>query len=403
MTSPGKAQPENAATPGTVTPAFHNVEYTVEPGDTLEAIFNQQQIPGNDLYGVLEADEPYLVVDVLQPGDKLVFQLGKENTLHSLSIPVDPSKTVTYQREEDGHFAYREAVTPTRWVTDVVRGKISGSFYASASQAGLSDQTIMTIDQLFKSKLDFRRDLRAGDAFQIVIKRETIDGKPIGNNHVLAAHINAHRRDISAYLHSDGTYYDANGDNLTPALLRYPTQKRFRISSSFNPWRLNPVSGHYAPHNGVDFATPKGTPVISTGDGRVVRTATHRYAGKYIVIEEFGPYSTRYLHLSKILVHRGQHVSRGQVIGLSGNTGRSTGPHLHYELHIKGKPVNPITADIPMLKSIPKTELADYRRHVQTLQAMMSDATELAQQDAAYREGGDQAVCSNKQDNSSSC
>lgn len=359
-------------------PLFHDTHYKVEAGDTLEAIFSKQNLPIGDLYDILEADEPYLDLDVLQPDDELTFRLDDNNKLIALSLVIDPSKTVIYQREEDGHFAHKEKLTPTSWVTDVVRGEINGSFYTSAIHAGLSEKTIMTIDQLFKSKINFRRDLRAGDHFQVVMKRETIDGKPIGNNHVLAAHIDAHNMELGAYLHSDGIYYDKNGDNLTPALLRYPTRKHFRISSSFNPWRLNPVTGRYAPHNGVDFAMPRGTPVISTGNGRVTRVAFQRYAGNYIVIDEFGPFSTRYLHLSKVLVHKGQHVARGQVIGLSGNTGRSTGPHLHYELHIKDKPVNPMTAKIPMLKSIPKTELAGFHQHVNKLKQMMAGNTQMA-------------------------
>lgn len=357
---------------------FHDLHYTVQPGDTLEAIFSKQQLPISDLYDILDTDEPYLDLDVLQPGDELTFRLDDKHTLTALSLVVDPSKTVTYQRADDGHFVHKEKLTPTSWVTEVVRGEIKGSFYNSAIGAGLSEKTIMTINQLFKSKINFRRDLRVGDRFQVVMKRETVNGKPIGNNRVLAVHINTHNQDLGAYLHTDGIYYDKNGDNLTPALLRYPTRKHFRISSPFNPWRLNPVTRRYAPHNGVDFAMPRGTPVIATGNGRVIRVAFQRYAGNYIVIDEFGPFSTRYLHLSKILVHKGQHVTRGQVIGLSGNTGRSTGPHLHYELHIKGKPVNPITAKIPMLKSIPKTDIAKFRTHVQDLQHMMNGETQLA-------------------------
>ena len=368
-------------TPAEAKPEFHNINYQVQSGDTLEAIFTKRDLPITDLYDILETDEPYLDLDVLQPGDELTFKLDDKNKLKALSLVVDPSKTIIYQRDSDGHFVHKEKLKPTTWVTDVVRGQINGSFYTSAIHAGLSEKTIMTINQLFKSKINFRRDLRAGDHFQVVMKRETIDGKPFGNNRVLAAHINAHKLDFGAYLHTDGLYYDKNGHNLTPALLRYPTRKHFRISSPFNPWRLNPVTKRYAPHNGVDFAMPRGTPVMSTGNGRVTRVAFQRYAGNYIVIDEFGPFSTRYLHLSKVLVHKGQHVARGQVIGLSGNTGRSTGPHLHYELHIKGKPVNPITAKIPMLKSVPKTEMASFHKHVHTLKQLMTGNTKLAQTD----------------------
>ena len=129
---------------------------------------------------------------------------------------------------------------------------------------------------------------------------------------------------------------------------------------------------------------PTGTPIISTGHGRVTRVANHRYAGKYIDIDEFGPYSTRFLHLSKILVKKGQQVERGQVIALSGNTGRSTGPHLHYELHIKGRPVNPMTADIPMLKSIPNNEIESFHLQVADMQNLMLSDTEIVYLDKQH-------------------
>lgn len=364
--------------PSSITPAepqSYDISYTVKQGDSLETIFKQLNIPINTLYNILEADEPYLDVDVLHPDQQLVFKLDNQHTLTELSLHIDPKKTVIYQKDGDSGFTHEASLTPTSWQVDVLQGSIQGSFYVSATAAGLTDKTIMTVSKLLQSKINFRRDLRADDVFQVVIERETINNSPIGNNHVVAIRFNGKKVDLSAYLHTDGIYYDENGDNLTPALLRYPTRKQFRISSSFNPRRLNPVTKRISPHNGVDFATPIGTPVISTGDGQVIRVANHRYAGKYIAIKEFGAFSTRYLHLSKILVHKGQKVSRGQVIGLSGNTGRSTGPHLHYELHINGNPVNPITSKIPMLKSIPETEIAVYQTHIKQLNDLMSGKT----------------------------
>ncbi|ABC28556.1 Membrane protein related to metalloendopeptidase [Hahella chejuensis KCTC 2396] len=371
---------------------LRDLQYMVEPGDTLEAIFRKSQFPITELYEILEADEPYLALDVLRPGDRLSFRIDPSNKLYALSLVVDPSKTVSYLRGEDGRYVYDETLTPTAWITEVVRGEVSGSFFVSASNSGLSENMVMTIHQLLKNTLNFRRDLRAGDQFQVVIEREVIDGIAIGHDRLLAARINARRKEFGAYLHGDGSYYDADGSSLIPALLRYPTQKRFRISSPFNPRRLHPVTGRYAPHNGVDFAMPVGSPVISTGNGRVTRVANHRYAGKYIAIDEFGPYSARYLRLSKILVTKGQLVERGQVIALSGNTGRSTGPHLHYELHIKGKPVNPMTADIPVLQSIPAADIASFRMHVQSMQTLMLDESQIAKRFEHPASGSPQAT-----------
>jgi murein DD-endopeptidase len=116
---------------------------------------------------------------------------------------------------------------------------------------------------------------------------------------------------------------------------------------------------------------PIGTPIYATGDGEVVRVKNHPFAGKYLEIKHDGRYVTRYLHLSRITVKRGQKIKRGERIALSGNTGRSTGPHLHYELHIKGRAVNPITAKIPMAKSIPKNSFKTFQQQVAELRSLM--------------------------------
>ena len=128
------------------------------------------------------------------------------------------------------------------------------------------------------------------------------------------------------------------------------------MSSAFNPKRRHPVTGRIAPHNGTDWAVPAGTPIQSTGDGTVIMTRKHPYAGNYVVIEHSSKYKTRYLHLSKITVKKGQKVSRGQKIGLSGKTGRVTGPHLHYELIAHGRPVNAMTARIPIVNTLSDDE-----------------------------------------------
>jgi murein DD-endopeptidase len=140
---------------------------------------------------------------------------------------------------------------------------------------------------------------------------------------------------------------------------------------------VHPVTGRRTPHNGVDLATPVGTPILSTGDGIVTRIGNHPYAGKYINIRHNGSLSTRYLHLSRVLVKKGERVHRGQKIALSGNTGRTTGPHLHFELHIDGRPVNPLTADIPTATRVPADALASFNSMVHERLAYLQDPGKL--------------------------
>ncbi|MEF1218053.1 peptidoglycan DD-metalloendopeptidase family protein, partial [Photobacterium damselae] len=232
---------------------------------------------------------------------------------------------------------------------------------------------VLEITNLLKDKLNFARDLRAGDTFEVVHERQFIDGKPTGQHEVRAIRIHNKGKIISAYLHTDGNYYDEDGNSLQRAFLRYPSAKQWRISSNFNPNRKHPVTGRRQPHNGVDFAAPRGTPVLATGDGVVVLTTNHPYAGRYIVIQHGTNYKTRYLHNTKILVKKGQRVHRGQEIALSGSTGRVTGPHIHYEFLIRNKPVNPMTANIPMASSVPGKEKKVFDQMVAQYNQMMKD------------------------------
>ena len=352
------------------------VEHTIQSGDTLEKIFNQYGFPISTMYELLEADQEYLVLDPLQVNDKLRFETNEKDELVRLSRRIDPSKTVVYEKHEAGGFVYSEDLKPITWAQFTKHGEVQGSFYLSAKRTGLSDANVMVISDLLSNRLDFRRDLRKGDQFDVVLKQGQVDGETFGPVQVEAVRMRVRGQDYQAFLHSDGRFYDEDGNSLTSALRRWPTAARYRISSPFNPGRLHPVTGRVSPHNGTDLATPTGTKVYATGDGIVSRTANHRYAGKYIDIDNIGKYSTRFLHLSKILVKRGQRVKRGQVIALSGSTGRITGPHLHYELHINGKPVNPMTAKIPTMQSIPSDEKAAFKQSISRWTEMM-DAKEL--------------------------
>jgi murein DD-endopeptidase len=169
----------------------------------------------------------------------------------------------------------------------------------------------------------------------------------------------------------NGNYYDEQDKSLACALLRYPMRGDYRITSHSSKARRHPITRRVAPHNGVDFAMPPGTPVLSTGNGVVTRVHKHPFAGKYVEIQHGSRYASRYLHLSRILVRPGQTVKRGTRIAFSGNTGRSTGPHLHYEFHVGGRPVNPLTARIPVASSVPKEKLKEFKHKVSELLAMM--------------------------------
>ncbi|WED29962.1 peptidoglycan DD-metalloendopeptidase family protein [Vibrio sp. DW001] len=336
--------------------------YTIQKGDNLSSIFDQLGFPYSDLLKVMEADLNYLMLDTLKPGNQLLFW-GTEgqNHLSKMILQFNIADKVLYTRHEDESYQFKDISVPGEWKLEPYVGEIHGSFSQSANKVGVGNNEIEQINTLLKDKLNFSRDLRAGDQFEIVQNRQYVGDQTTGKKEVQAIRIHNRGRTVTAFLHTDGQYYDKDGKSLQRAFQRYPTGKRYRISSSFNPNRKHPVTGRTSPHNGTDFATPIGTPVYSTGDGKVILTRNHPYAGKYIVIQHGSSYKTRYLHLSRILVKKGQAISRGQKIALSGNTGRSTGPHLHYEFMIRNKAVNAMKAKIPMASSVPKKEMAEFK------------------------------------------
>ncbi|MAA66620.1 MAG: hypothetical protein CL581_17825 [Alteromonadaceae bacterium] len=347
------------------------VSYEIQPGDTLSEIFDANNVPAKTLHRLLEADAEYLSLETLRPGTSLTFDVDEQNALKSMSLQVDPARTVTFTRQDDGSFIHEEQTRPVHWESAAIEGEIKGSFYGSGLAAGLSKAQVVEVSQLLKGKLNFRRSLRAGDRFSVLVGREMMALEATGNDRIEAVTIHRGKTTYNAFLFSDGNYYDENGESVTPAFLRWPTAKHYRVTSSFNPARLHPVTGRHAPHNGVDTAAPMNTPIMSTGDGIVSRVGNHPYAGRYIVIDHSGTFKTRYLHLNKVLVKRGQSVKRGQRIALSGNTGRTTGPHLHFEFHVRNHPVNPLTADIPTLAKVPKDKVPEFENQVRQQLAAM--------------------------------
>ncbi len=347
--------------------------YVIKKGDNLSLIYERLGFPYNDLLKVMESDVNFLMLDTLKPGNRLLFwrQEGS-NRLQKMALEFNIADKVSYTRYSDDAFEYKDISIPGEWKLEPFVGEVHGSFSVSANKVGVGSVEIDQINNLLKDKIDFSRDLRAGDQFEIVQNRQYVGNELTGKREVQAIRIHNRGRVVTAFLHTDGQFYDKDGKSLQRAFQRYPVNSRYRISSSFNPRRKHPVTGRTSPHNGTDFATPIGTPVYSTGDGKVILTRNHPYAGKYIVLQHGSTYKTRYLHLSKILVQKGQRVSRGQRIALSGNTGRSTGPHLHYEFIIRNRPVNAMTANIPMAGSVPEKEMAAFKSRIAKYDEILS-------------------------------
>ncbi|NUF28037.1 murein DD-endopeptidase [Gilliamella bombicola] len=324
----------------------NSVQYTIVRGDTLHDILIRYNVNRNDIY---QLTTKFKQLANLRIGQQISWTTDDNHNLQTFSWTISSNNIRIYEKSGDKFVESSETaeVVPQ---DIVIKGDIKTNFVADARKSGLTSNEIGIITRALQWRLDFRR-LQVGDKFSVALTRE-MHGKNLSNSQLLGVRIKSGTKDYYAILADDGKYYDISGNSLSQSFFRYPLATKARVSSGFNPRRLHPVTGQIAPHNGVDFAVSRGTPVLSVGNGEVVIAKYSGSAGNYIAIRHGRQYMTTYMHLDKILVKPGQQVKQGDKIGLSGNTGRSTGPHLHFELHINNKPVNPLTASLPISEGL---------------------------------------------------
>ncbi|GAB2909122.1 peptidoglycan DD-metalloendopeptidase family protein [Rheinheimera gaetbuli] len=369
-----------APDPQLLPPESTSLSYRIESGDSLSSIFSRHGFSQQQMRLVMAADQSLLALDILKPGYQLSFQLDANEQLQEMQLYLHAGHRVIYQRDENGEFSYQEVLHEGEWQSTTLSGSIDGSFYQSAKQAGLSDADIATVQQLFQQRINFSRDIQAGDRFQVIRSDNYVGTDATGQSRIDGVRLFNRRQQHSAFLHDNGQYYAANGESLERSFMRIPLAQKYRISDAFNPRRLHPVTGRVRPHNGTDFATPVGTAVLAAAEGTVLRVENHPFAGRYVEIQHQGQYKSRYLHLNKALVRPGQWVAKGQRIALSGASGRVTGAHLHYELHINNRPVNPMTATIPQAEPIPAAGRSAFLERVGFMLQQMEQQTLLVQQ-----------------------
>lgn len=329
------------------------IRLVIKEGDSLSNLFQQEGLSAAVLHELQEADKSHLRLGNLVPGQEIKLLVDANNSLLALKIKIDFANTLSFVLKEGAYVSLLETEKGV-WRNSYYQGSVTGSFYINAKEAGLSAGQIQQISGALQEKFDFNRQFRVGDTFHVLVSKQYINGQYTYNSEVLSVLIKNRQQTYSAFLNEDGRYYDENGQGLGKAYRRSPVDGNPRISSRFNPRRLHPVTKRVRPHNGTDYAIGVGNRVYSIGDGVVQRAGYHPAAGNYIVIKHGRKYTTRYLHLSKILVRKGQRLKMGRLIGKSGNTGRSTGPHLHYEFHINGRPVDSLKVNLPLSKEIPK-------------------------------------------------
>lgn len=353
----GEAQPQ-ALAQRAAKPSYITKQVKVRRGDNMQLIFQRLGLSASDLYLIaqLEATNP---LRTLQPGQELTFKLTKGGDLHSLYYPHSLEQALKVSRKAEG-FVARPVKLELDTREQVARGEIRSSFWGAAAEAGMTEDQIMDLAAIFGWDIDFAQDLQPGDSFRVVYEEKYQDDERVASGDILAAEFINQGATYRAVLNEDGNYYTPEGKAMRKSFLRAPVNFKY-ISSNFNPRRLHPVTGKVRPHNGIDYVAPVGTPIMAAGGGNVVAAGYNQFNGNYVFIKHAGNYVTKYLHLSKLSVNKGQRVKQGQTIGLLGGTGRVTGPHLHYEFVVGGVHKNPRTLDLPQAETLSGRELASFR------------------------------------------
>jgi murein DD-endopeptidase MepM/ murein hydrolase activator NlpD len=244
-------------------------------------------------------------------------------------------------------------------------GVIRSSLHQTAQAKGLDQKILSQLTRIFRDKINFSHDVQAGDTFNILYDEEYLQNKKIGTGEIEAAEIMTHGNQYKAvrYIDSSGhtDYYTPEGLSLHKGFIRFPVHYS-HISSRYSVHRLNPVTHLVRPHMAIDFAAPPGTPIKAAADGRITFIGRRQGYGKAIIIRHFENSTTLYAHMRNFAahLHAGSHVKEGDIIGYVGDTGRSTGPHLHYELRRNGVKQNPLTVALPSAAPLNKAARAQF-------------------------------------------
>ena len=344
-----------------------SVPIIVETGETLEAAIARAGVSQDEARQVVRVLASAMDTVNIRAGLALEAAVarpkGEEGParLMGLSLRSNPITAVSISRTYDGALRLREIAEQVRSEQAVGRGEIQGSLYESAAKLGANGEITAQMVKLFSHKIDFDRDLKPGDPFELVFDRDvTENGRTVQTGELQYAEI----KGVKFYRFQRPTgveYFDELGKNIRGFLLRTPVDGA-HMTSGFG-MRRHPILGFNRMHQGIDFGAGTGTPVLAAGDGVVVEAKRWGGYGNWLRISHGNGWETGYAHLSRYAkgVKPGQKVHQGQVVAYVGTTGMSTGAHLHYEIWRAGQRVNPSSAKVPQGTELAGAELAAFR------------------------------------------
>ncbi len=376
-----QAYAEAAARPGYNQPV--DVPVSLKAGESLADAVARTGVAPNEAKAASDLLSKAFNVNSLKAGMTLEAAIARPSDgtgqaqLLGLTLRTGPAKQLTLTTTRDGAMRIRALEESVRDERRVAIGTFDGSLFTSAAALGATPALTKQVLSLFQHKVDFERDIQSGDTFKLVFDRKvTESGRTVEAGNLLYAEIEARGGTDRFYSYqpkgsNEIQFFDETGKNIRGFLLTTPVYGA-RISSSFG-MRFHPILGFNKMHTGIDFAAPIGTPILAAGDGVVEDAKWWGGYGRWVRISHNRDWETGYGHMSAIAVRPGQRVTQGQVIGYVGTTGRSTGPHLHFEVWHDHSPIDPKSAKVPESNLLQGQDMVAFRarkREIDTMIAM---------------------------------
>jgi murein DD-endopeptidase MepM/ murein hydrolase activator NlpD len=332
---------------------YEEVNYIIKNNDTIEKILKNYNITGSDIKKISTQLKEKKLSNIYS-GRKLSLiykKLDKNlNTIVNLIYPVSNTSSIEIRKTQD-NFLIKENILQLYKKEVVARKIITSNLYSAAVEAGVEPNIIIEFARIFGFEVDFQRDIRKGDWFEILYEKfEDDNNKVRDTGKIIYASMYVNGQEINLYnfeYKKKQEYYDIKGKSITKSLMKTPINGA-RLSSSFG-MRKHPILGYNKMHKGTDFAAASGTPIMASGSGTVVRARWCGGGGNCVKIKHNSTYETIYAHMKAFAkgIKEGRKVKQGQIIGYVGSTGMSTGPHLHYEVVVNGKKVNSQRLKLP--------------------------------------------------------
>jgi murein DD-endopeptidase MepM/ murein hydrolase activator NlpD len=358
------------------TPVLKNIVHTIKSGESLSTIFSSLNLSKKVLHKIVHANETGKQFASIRPGKNLVATINKDGDLERLVYAKNSIDTLIASRM-GARFEVKKISKQIDREISSAQTAIHSSLFLDGKKAGLTDKLIMELANIFAWDIDFALNLREGDQFTVVYEKLFVEGKVFNTGEIISAEFVNQGRVFTALRFKDPQgkvdYYSPEGKSMRKAFLRTPVNFA-RISSHFNLKRKHPVLNRIRAHKGVDYAARAGTPIKSTGDGKIIFRGRKGGYGRVVIVQHGKKYSTLYAHLSnyKKGQRNGNRIKQGQIIGYVGQSGLATGPHLHYEFRVNGVHRNPLTVKLPQSNPIKKSLLAKFKAQTDPLLAQLN-------------------------------